>query len=45
MQLLQEKTKYPVSDFPIPWASGAKGRAFESRRAHQNGIKDLDVKI
>ena len=25
-------------------ASGAKGREFESRRAHHNKIKDLDIK-
>lgn len=35
----------PVAQSDRALASGAKGRAFESRRAHQNGIKDLDVKI
>ena len=44
MQLLQEKKKYSVPDSSIFWASGAKGRAFESRRAHHE-INPLQIAI
>ena len=38
------KSCAPVAQLDRALASGAKGREFESRRAHHNKSKDLDVK-